>query len=642
MSEFFGNQEFRGAGGELTAAEEAFIQSLALVGLPSVSKAGFVLSVNSAGTAFQLAASSGGSGGSSGTVTTVSVATSQGVSGSVANATTTPAITLVLGALTGITSINTLVIGATGIVTTGVWNGTVIAPAFGGTGVANNAASTITISGSFALALTLTNTTAVILPVSGTLVSSVTTANGVSASNTAGALSFTLGAITPTTVNGLAITANGTNTLNITAGKTLAVTQTLTLSGTDSTVMTFPTTSATLARTDAANTFTGHQTIEGVTTTGATGTGLLVFGTAPTFASTFILGTAGGTTGAINFKGTTSGTVTLSVVDAAGTWTMKLPTSAGSSGNFLSTDGSGNTSWSAGAAAKFGGTGADGALSISSGTTTLDATTTAILVKNYSSISITSTAKLAFSNPNANGTSIILKSQGGVTLTSSTNPNIDTRGMGGALGANGGASGFATVGGSGGGGGAGSATAGNAGGASITGNSTVSTAGTSGIGLMTLGGGGVSGTTAGGTGGTLPWLIGTVNWPYYKFIPLMPGGGGSGGGGGESIAGANGGAGGGALYIECGGAWNYTGTINVSGNNGSNGGSNGSRGGGGGGGGGSGSFAALYASLTSNAGTTTASGGTGGTGGGSAGTAGASGGDGGTGLKMTALNTEFV
>jgi hypothetical protein len=90
----------------------------------------------------------------------------------------------------------------------------------------------------------------------------VTTANGVSGSSSGGAtpnLTITLGAITPTTVNGITITANGTNTLNISAGKTLAVSNTLTLAGTDSTVMTFPSTSATIARTDAGNTFAGTQ-----------------------------------------------------------------------------------------------------------------------------------------------------------------------------------------------------------------------------------------------------------------------------------------------------------------------------------------------------------------------------------------------
>lgn len=79
--------------------------------------------------------------------------------------------------------------------------------------------------------------------------------------------------------------------------------------------------------------------------TDETGTGLLVFGTAPVFSNTIEVGTAGGTTGLIKLNGTTSGVVSLSVADVAGTWTMKLPTSAGSSGLVLSTDGAGNTSW---------------------------------------------------------------------------------------------------------------------------------------------------------------------------------------------------------------------------------------------------------------------------------------------------------
>lgn len=92
---------------------------------------------------------------------------------------------------------------------------------------------------------------------------SVVTANGVSGSvatsTTTPAITLTLGAITPTSVNGLTISTT-TGTFTLTNAKTLAVTNTLTLSGTDSTVMTFPTTSATIARTDAANTFTGAST----------------------------------------------------------------------------------------------------------------------------------------------------------------------------------------------------------------------------------------------------------------------------------------------------------------------------------------------------------------------------------------------
>lgn len=93
----------------------------------------------------------------------------------------------------------------------------------------------------------------------------------------------TIGVATATSVNKMAITAPATSsTLAVANSKTFTVNNTLTLAGTDSTTMTFPSTSATVARTDAANTFTGHQTIEGVTATGATGTGPMVFGTAPT------------------------------------------------------------------------------------------------------------------------------------------------------------------------------------------------------------------------------------------------------------------------------------------------------------------------------------------------------------------------
>ncbi len=60
------------------------------------------------------------------------------------------------------------------------------------------------------------------------------------------------------------------NKLSITAGKVLTVDNSLELAGTDGTKMTFPTTSATIARTDAANTFTGTQTFTGaVAATGA-------------------------------------------------------------------------------------------------------------------------------------------------------------------------------------------------------------------------------------------------------------------------------------------------------------------------------------------------------------------------------------
>ena len=59
------------------------------------------------------------------------------------------------------------------------------------------------------------------------------------------------------------------------------------------------------------------------------------------------LGLATAQTGAAEFAGTTSGVVTLQSAAAAGTWTMTLPTTAGTSGYVLSTDGAGVTSWAA-------------------------------------------------------------------------------------------------------------------------------------------------------------------------------------------------------------------------------------------------------------------------------------------------------
>ena len=56
-----------------------------------------------------------------------------------------------------------------GTIGTGVWQGTAVGPAYGGTGHANNAANTITFSGNYGLTLTLSNTTSLTLPTSGTL-----------------------------------------------------------------------------------------------------------------------------------------------------------------------------------------------------------------------------------------------------------------------------------------------------------------------------------------------------------------------------------------------------------------------------------------------------------------------------------------
>lgn len=135
----------------------------------------------------------------------------------------------------------------------------VIAPTLGGTGVANNASSTIAISGSFGTTITVTATTAVTLPTSGTLVSTVTTGNGVSAVNTAGALAFTLGAITPSTVNGVTFTGSGSATLAL-GSKNLTVNNTITLAASaDGNTFTFPNGSQGIAGLSANQTFVGQD-----------------------------------------------------------------------------------------------------------------------------------------------------------------------------------------------------------------------------------------------------------------------------------------------------------------------------------------------------------------------------------------------
>ncbi len=96
----------------------------------------------------------------SGTVTSVSGTTNRIT---VSTGTTTPVIDIA-ATYVGQASLTTL-----GTVATGTWNAAVIGAAYGGTGVANNSASTITISGSFGTTFTVTGTSSVTLPTSGTL-----------------------------------------------------------------------------------------------------------------------------------------------------------------------------------------------------------------------------------------------------------------------------------------------------------------------------------------------------------------------------------------------------------------------------------------------------------------------------------------
>lgn len=59
------------------------------------------------------------------------------------------------------------------------------------------------------------------------------------------------------------------------------------------------------------------------------------------------IGLAGTTKGVLRLAGNTSGNVTIQPAAVAGAWSMTLPTSGGTSGYFLQTNGSGGTTWAA-------------------------------------------------------------------------------------------------------------------------------------------------------------------------------------------------------------------------------------------------------------------------------------------------------
>ncbi len=118
-----------------------------------------------------------------------------------------------------------------------------------------------TISTLSTIALT-TNVTGILPVLNGGTGATTSTGSGNTVLSTSPTLvTPTIGAATATTVNKVTITAPASgSTLTVADGKTLTANNSLTLAGTDATTMTFPTTSSTLARTSAANTFTGTQT----------------------------------------------------------------------------------------------------------------------------------------------------------------------------------------------------------------------------------------------------------------------------------------------------------------------------------------------------------------------------------------------
>lgn len=305
------------------------------------------------------------------------------------------------------------------------------------------------------------------------------------------------------------------------------------------------------------------------------------------------------------------------------------------------------------------GDGSDGALSITSGTTTLN--TANKQVYQYTSLSITGTGALAFGS-NLTNKPIFVLVQGDLTVTSSATPAVDARGLGGA-GASRNTSAFTgTVGTdgygtyewltSGQGAGAGGSFTGSGGGATYQASGGAGGGGIGNDGSAPTAGGG-SFVPATGKGGRYNASMGIA----FRILNARCGSGGGSGGratysypslSGIGYGGA-GGAGGGCVIFIVGGNINITGVFNASGSNGENGESvvGGSSIGGAGGGGGGGGFVGVYysGSVTANTATFTVaagSAGAGGTGGYASGYAGAAGGAGQSDVRKIQKQSKLV
>ena len=293
---------------------------------------------------------------------------------------------------------------------------------------------------------------------------------------------------------------------------------------------------------------------------------------------------------------------------------------------------------------KFGGNGKDGALVATS--TVINLGGVGVFEKDFSSITVSGTSSISFSNPSATGTVVILKSQGACNITTSSSTAIDASGLGSV-------------------GGTGTFYAGNG-----YGNGNAGSSGITDLITTNPGGAGIgNSSSAGGAKGTFSWTA--FSGKYQKYLDLFVGAGGGSGAiyayspdSGSGTSGV-GGRGGGALIMEC-GSWNFSSSvISVAGQSGYSGTTTLHATAGGGGGGSGGFFVALYNSLVSNAGTVNISQGYGaastvsgaaaaiygGSGGGNSLGAGVngtnpagaskSGGDGYTGFSYVGLNTEF-
>jgi hypothetical protein len=184
------------------------------------------------------------------------------------------------------------------------------------------------------------------------------------AAGTAGQVVLSGGATTPTFTTGtLALAGNVTHSGAFTQTFTATANTSLTLPTSGYLISTVTNMAANpVTGTPSASTFlrgdgtwatpTGSGTVNSGTAGQMTyyaSTGAAVSGNANATISSgaLTLGVAGTAAGSLLLSGSTSGTVTVQSAAAAGTWSMTLPTTGGSSGQFLQTNGSGVTTWAA-------------------------------------------------------------------------------------------------------------------------------------------------------------------------------------------------------------------------------------------------------------------------------------------------------